>query len=92
MATLQVRGMDDALYRALAARAAQDNRSISQQVVVIIRDFLAGPGRSTREATEAFLQLSGSWTDERPASEIADEIQGARRSGRRVVEPVDVPD
>ena len=45
MATLQVKGMDDRLYDALAARAAGENRSISQQVVTIIRDFLARPGR-----------------------------------------------
>lgn len=92
MATLQVKGMDDDLYRALAARAAQDNRSISQEVVTIIRDFLAAPRRSARDATEAFLELSGSWADERPAEEIVQEIRSARRTGRRVVESVDALD
>ncbi len=92
MATLQVKGMDDALYRALAARAAQDNRSISQQVVAMIRDLLASPRCSARDATEAFLELCGGWADERPAEEIAQGIRAGRLSGGRSVESFDVLD
>jgi len=83
MATLQVKGMDDRLYHALAARAAGENRSISQQVVTIIRDFLARPGGPSRKSTEEFLALCGGWVDDRPAREIAAEIRRARRSARR---------
>ncbi|MBI4704517.1 MAG: antitoxin [Deltaproteobacteria bacterium] len=83
MATLQVKGMDDDLYRGLAARAASDNRSISQQVVTIVRQFLARPARPAREATEEFLALCGSWADERSAAQIAGDIRRARRSDRR---------
>jgi plasmid stability protein len=83
MATLQVKGMDDQLYRALAARAAQDNRSISQQVVTIIQDYLSSPTRPARQVTEEFLALCGTWTDDRSAEEIAGEIMAKRRSGRR---------
>jgi plasmid stability protein len=83
MATLQVKGMDDRLYQALAARAAGENRSISQEVVTIIRDFLARPGRPSRQSTEEFLALCGTWADDRPASEIAAELRRARRSSRR---------
>jgi plasmid stability protein len=83
MANLQVKGMDDGLYKALAARAAGENRSISQQVVTIIRDFLARPGRPSRQSTAEFLALCGNWADDRPASEMAAEIRRARRSSRR---------
>ena len=83
MATLQVKGMDDGLYEALAARAACENRSISQQVVTIIRDFLGRPGGPSRQSTEEFLDLCGTWVDDRPASEITAEIRRARRSSRR---------
>ena len=68
MANLQVKGMDDGLYAALAARAAADNRSISQEVVTILKDFLTRPGSSAREATEEFLSLCGTWTDDRSAA------------------------
>ena len=83
MATLQVKGIEDDLYEALRARAAMDNRSISQEVVAFIKDSLARPAASAREATEAFLGLAGSWQDERTAREIAREIRKARRGGKR---------
>jgi plasmid stability protein len=83
MATLQVKGMDDRLYEALAARAAGENRSISQEVVTIIRDFLARPGRSCRQSTEEFLALCATWADDRPARVIVAELRRTRRSSRR---------
>jgi plasmid stability protein len=89
MATLQVKGMDDDLYRALAARAAQEQRSISQQVTRIIQDHLAQRQRSARDITSSFLDLCGTWEDERSAEEIADEIRADRRSGGRSIDVLD---
>lgn len=83
MATLLIEGMHDDLYRALAARAAQDNRSISEEVVTLIQDFLSSPSESARQATEDFLALAGSWADDRNAEEIAGELRKQRRGGRR---------
>jgi hypothetical protein len=90
VATLQVKGIDDALYRALGARAKQDNRSISQQVVKLIQDSLARSSGSAEEATGAFLALCGSWKDDRSARQIAAGIRKSRRSGRRFREGGDV--
>ena len=90
MATLQVKGMDDDLYRALGARAAMDNRSVSQEVVTMIREFLARSSPNPGEATRAFLELAGSWVDDRPAKEIARSIRKARRSSRRFGKGTDV--
>ena len=92
MATLQVKGMDDRLYKALSARAAQDNRSISQEVVTIIEEFLSKPGKSPRESMVAFLEMAGSWEDDRSDEEIVQEIRRNRRSGRRFVDRGDVFD
>jgi plasmid stability protein len=86
MATLQVKGVDEDLYKALGARAKQDNRSISQEVVRVIQDFLARPGGSAEESTRAFLALCGSWDDVRSAREIAGDIRRSRRAGRRFVQ------
>jgi len=83
MATLQVKGIDDGLYRALGARAKQDHRSISQQVVKLIQDSLGRPGSSAEEATRGFLALCGSWEDSRSARKIAATIRKSRRSDRR---------
>ncbi len=78
MATLQVRSIDDQLYRALGARAAHDNRSISQEVVAIIKDYLSRPVTQHRNVTEEFLQLCGSWQDDRSEQEIAAGIRQSR--------------
>jgi plasmid stability protein len=83
MATLQVKGVDEDLYRALGARARRDNRSISQEVVKLIQDFLARPDGSAEESTRAFLALCGSWNDSRSAREIARSIRKSRRTGKR---------
>jgi len=89
MATLQVKGMDDDLYRALAARAAQERRSISQQVTMIIQDSLTAQRTSAEKTTAALLELCGSWVDDRSAEEIANEIRHARRSGGRSIDVLD---
>lgn len=83
MATLQVKGIDDRLYQALGARAAMDNRSVSQEVVSIIREFLGRPTRDPREATRRLLELAGSWRDDRTARQIASDLRKARRSRGR---------
>jgi len=83
MATLQVKGFDDALYKALGARAKRDNRSVSQEVVKLIQDFLARPTGSAEEATRAFLALAGSWEDTRSARQITQDIRKRRRATKR---------
>jgi len=87
MATLQVKGMDDRLYEALRRRAARDNRSISQEVIALLRDHLSRPRPQNRgTATDEFLELAGTWQDDRSAPEIAAEIRGSRHTKRRFSE------
>ena len=62
------------------------NRSISQEVVQIIKDYLARPARPSREATEALLELCGTWEDERSALEIARQMRKDRRRSRGVID------
>ena len=83
MANLQVKGIDDDLYRALKARAKLDNRSVSQEVVMLIEDFLARGGGDRRRPAAALLEIAGSWVDGRSAAEIAAETRKARRSRGR---------
>ena len=86
MANLQVKGIDDDLYRALGARAKKENRSISQQVVTIIEEYLARGGESRRRPAAELLDLAGTWADERDAAEIAREVRQARRNRKRAKE------
>jgi plasmid stability protein len=83
MANLQVKGLEDELYRSLGARAARDNRSISQEVVVIIKEYLSREHIYGRAASRSILALAGSWSDDRPAQEIAAELRAARRNKSR---------
>ena len=85
MATLQVRSMDDQLYEALGRMAAREQRSISQQVIAILKEHLSQPVRHT-SATEDFLVLCSTWKDERTAEEIVQEIRGSRKSVHRFKE------
>lgn len=80
MATLQVKGMDPALYEALKARAKRDCRTVSQEVTYIVQQFLSRPGYSPRESTDAFIAMAGTWEDGRSAEEIVKELRASRRS------------
>jgi plasmid stability protein len=83
VATIELTNIDDHVYRALQARAAIDNRSISQEVEAILREFLAKRPYDPRKAAEAALELAGSWEDDRTAEEIIADIRNSRRSGHR---------
>lgn len=84
MATLQVKGIDDQLYKALGARASVNNRSISQEVITIIQESLSRPPADPRAATHSFLELSSSWMDERSAAKIAADLRKSRRSRKKI--------
>lgn len=83
MAMLQVRDMDDRLYERLKFVAKLDNRSISQQVVTILQDYFTSVPSKTKNATEEFLRLAGTWEDSRPTEEIIDDIYTSRVNSTR---------
>jgi hypothetical protein len=85
MATLQVRSIDAQLYEALGRLAARDHRSISQQVIAILKEHLSQPVRHSN-ATEDFLSLCSTWKDDRTAKEIAHEMRENRKSTTRFKE------
>ncbi len=80
MANLQVKGIDDDFYEDLKRLAAAENRSVSQQVLTILRDYLArGPvAEEPRKPADVLLALAGSWEDERSPREIAEELRASR--------------
>lgn len=80
MANLQIKGIDDALYHELKALAITENRSISQQVLYLVRHWLSHQKQfqSTKSPAEILLELSGSWQDDKSADVILTEIKAAR--------------
>ncbi|MGA7877646.1 MAG: hypothetical protein WCA08_18440 [Desulfoferrobacter sp.] len=86
MANLQIKGIEDRLYEEIKRMAAEENRSVSQQVLFLVREYLARKhhvGKLKRPA-EVLLELSGSWLDQRDTEEIILEIRAARRSSRKL--------
>lgn len=88
MANLQIKGMDDELYARLKAVAASQNRSISQEVVHLVRAYLSNRKTwdNARAPGETLLELAGSWEDDREAETIVADLKAARRNSSRTVE------
>lgn len=84
MATLQVRSIDSRLYELLGRRAEQENRSISQEVIAILKQHLTTPQRYLhKNATEEFLELAGTWSDSRSAKQITHDLRKSRKFKNR---------
>jgi len=88
MANLQIKGVDDAIYEELKKLAAAENRSISQQTLFLIKDYLAQKQRvrALKTPAQVLLELAGSWEGKESADEIIARIKKARRSSIRLKE------
>ena len=86
MANLQIKGMDDDLYAQLKALAASENRSVSQQVLFLLKVYLANKHqlKTSKTPAQVLLGLSGSWEDTRPPGQIVKELKAARKSSKKL--------
>jgi hypothetical protein len=82
MANVQIKGIENELYNELKRVAAEENRSVSQQTLFLIRDYVAKRQkvRGTKSPAQVLIELSGSWKDDRKPEEIISEIRKARKS------------
>jgi len=83
MANLQVKSIDDELYASLGKRAAMENRSISQEVVSMLKAHLSIPNNKTRQVNSLFLALCGTWEGDESADEIIKEVHSSRLSSSK---------
>ncbi len=88
MANLQIKGIDDDIYAHLKALAASEHRSVSQQVLFLVRAYLARANhqKSAKTPAEVLLELSGSWEDKRAPEEIIESLKNARKRSRKLTE------
>ncbi|UCH23172.1 MAG: hypothetical protein JSU83_08195 [Deltaproteobacteria bacterium] len=86
MANLQIKGIDDQLYAQLKELAASENRSVSQQVLFLVRSYLSKKHQLQRMKTPAqvLLELSGSWEDSRSTEQIVANLKKARRNSQKL--------
>ncbi len=88
MANLQIKGIDDGLYTQIKNLAASQNRSVSQQVLFLIKEHLSKKKHlnAIKTPAEILLELSGSWEDERKPEDIVKEIKRARKNSKKLKE------
>jgi predicted CopG family antitoxin len=88
MANLQIKGIDDDIYAELKKLAAAENRSVSQQTLFLIKDYLAKKQRwgALKTPAQVLLDLAGSWEGEESAKEIIAKIKKARKSSTKLKE------
>jgi hypothetical protein len=86
MANLQIKGIDDGLYNELKRIAAEENRSVSQQTLFLVKDYIAKRQkvRGTKSPAQVLIELSGSWKDDRKPEEIISEIRKARKNLKKL--------
>jgi hypothetical protein len=86
MANLQIKGINDKLYDTIKKLAASENRSVSQEILFLVKEYVAKRKQTIAIKTPAqvLLDLSGSWIDNRPADTIIVEIKAARKNSRKL--------
>ena len=86
MANLQVKGIDDTVYSQLKALAHSENRSVSQQVILLLKRHLATKreGEKAGLSAKVLLDLAGSWHDRRSAAAIVKELKAARKKSQEL--------
>lgn len=93
MSNLQIKGIDDVLYGQIKELAASENRSVSQQILYLVKRYIANKQQfqKTKMPAQVLLELSGSWEDSsRSADEIISDIKNARKNSSRSMEGSDV--
>ncbi len=86
MANLQIKGIDDDLYKEIKNIAASRNRSVSQQVLMLIKNYLSKQHQieKIKSPAQVLIGLSGSWDDARPAEDIIADIKKDRKNSKKL--------
>ncbi len=86
MANLQIKGIDEKFYSKFKEVAASENRTISQQVLHILKSYMANKKQFQQLKTpgQVLLDLSGSWDDSRNSEEIISHIKKARKNSNKL--------
>jgi hypothetical protein len=86
MANLQIKGMDDGLYASLKDLAASENRSISQQVLYLLKQHLSRRHQiqHVRTPAQVLLDLAGSWEDARSPERIIKDLKTERKNSHKL--------
>ena len=86
MANLQIKNIDDDFYKKIKALADAENRSVSQQVIFLVKDYLLKRQNISKIKTPAqmLLDISGSWDENVEADEIIERIKSHRSNSKKL--------
>jgi len=82
MANLQIKGMSDDFYAQIKALAGSENRSVSQQILFMTKEYLLKKQQvqAIKMPAQVLLELSGAWEDGRTAEEIIADLKRSRKN------------
>jgi len=82
MANLQIKGMNDDFYAQIKALAGSENRSVSQQILFMTKEYLLKKQQvqAIRMPAQVLLDMSGAWEDEKTAEEIIADLKQSRKN------------
>lgn len=88
MANLQIKGIDNEIYEEIKKLAAEENRSVSQQTLFLLKDYLAKKRlvRTLKTPAQVLIELSGSWEEDQDAPAIIAKIKRARKMSKKLKE------
>jgi len=88
MANLQIKGIEDLLYAEIKGLAASENRSVSQQILFLVKEYMARKKHldTLKTPAQVLLELSGSGQDDIEAEQIIAENKSARKGSKKLAE------
>ena len=86
MANLQIKNINDDFYKQIKQLADAENRSVSQQVLYLLKEYLAKRKSIPKIKTPAqiLLDLSGSWDEDADADQIIEKIKKKRVNSKKL--------
>jgi hypothetical protein len=86
MANLQIKGIEENFYLKIKKMAASEHRSVSQQVLYLLKAYLLKENKieKTKSSAQALLELAGSWIDIRKPEEIIQDIKKNRINSKKI--------
>ena len=86
MANLQIKGIEGSIYKEIKDMAAAEHRSVSQQILFIVKNYLARKKHANelRSPAQVLLELSGSWDDRRSTDKILSDIKSSRKNSKKL--------
>ena len=86
MANLQIKGIPSEFYDQIKDMAEAENRSVSQQVLYLIKEHMAKDraAKIVKTPAQVLLELAGSWSDVKDAEEIVMELKKGRSNSKKL--------